>query len=325
MSDFDAAQVISDERWAALCELRVSHPNTIISRAHARRRRRELTTKGKLVILAADHPARMVVDVSGDDGGMGDRRDYLARIVRVLQVDAIDGVMGTPDVLEELIALDALMMDDGAPSILDNRVLVGCMNRGGLSGAAFEMDDRFTAYDAAGLAAMNLDGGKMMFRLDLVDPGSLDTLHACAEAVDDCGEHGVTAFLEAFILARTDSGYRVDRTPRGLMQAVSVAAALGVSSLHTWLKLPYCDGYETVAGATSLPILMLGGAAREDRHAVLEEFAAGMKAGPNVRGCLVGRNVLYPGEMDPAAMARAVCNVVHEGMAATSAMEQAHG
>jgi len=36
------------------------------------------------------------------------------------------------------------------------------MNRGGLQGAAFELDDRFTGYDAATIAAMGFDGGKML-------------------------------------------------------------------------------------------------------------------------------------------------------------------
>ncbi|MEA3247746.1 MAG: aldolase, partial [Gemmatimonadota bacterium] len=278
----------------------------------------------RLVILAADHAARMIVDVADEDGRIGDRREYLGRILRVLQAGDVEGVMATPDVIEELIALDLLLVRDGADSVLDERVLVGCMNRGGLSGAAFEMDDRFTAYDAAGLAAMNLDGGKMMVRLDLSDAASLDTLYACSQAVEGCIDNDLTAFVEAFVVERTGDGYRTVRTPRALMHAVCVVSALGDSSLHTWLKLPYCDDYETVAGATSLPILMLGGAARADEEAVLREFAAGMQAGPNVRGCLVGRNVLFPG-MDPAIMARAVCNVVHEGMDATSALESAHG
>lgn len=321
MSDFDAMQLIDDDVWATLCEMRASDPKAILAHAHHRKRRRELTHDGKLVILAADHPARMVVDTGGEDGLIGNRRDYLARIFQVLQNGNVDGVMGTADILEDLFGLDALMIDGGAESVLDHRVLVGCMNRGGLSGAAFEMDDRFTAYDASGLQAMNLDGGKMMVRLDLADPASLDTLLGCAQAVDGCIDNGLTAFLEAFIVERTDNGYTTDRTPRGLMQAVSVASGLGDSSLHTWLKLPYCEGYETVAGATTLPILMLGGAARDDKHAVLEEFVTGMTAGPNVRGCLVGRNVLYAD--DPAAMARAVVSIVHDSADAISALEKA--
>ncbi len=324
MNEFDPTEIIDDETWAALCDLRVGGSEEILTHARHRRRRRRLTEDGRLVIVAADHPARMVVDVQDDDGAIANRRGYLARILRVLQRGSADGVMGTPDVLEELIGLDLLMTRNGEGSVLDNLLLIGCMNRGGLSGSAFEMDDRFTAYDAAGLRAMNLDGGKMMVRLDLADPRSLDTLEGCAQAVDGCIENDLIAFVEAFMVERTENGYRAVRTPRAMMQAVSVVAALGDSSLHTWLKLPYCEGYEAVAGATSCPILMLGGAARDDQQAVLSEFASGMKAGPNVRGCLVGRNVLYPGEMDPAIMARAVANVVHEGLDAIPALEHAH-
>ena len=44
---------------------------------------------------------------------------------------------------------------------------------------------------------------------------------------------------------------------------------------------------------------------------LIDQFDEGMKAGSNVRGALVGRNVLYPGEADPAEVARAVSEVVH--------------
>ncbi len=325
MGEFEAHAVIDDESWAALCELRVGEPDAILAHAHQRRRRRQIAPGGRLVILAADHPARMVLDVRGEDGQLGDRRGYLARIMRVLQGGEVDGVMGTPDIIEELTGLDLIASRQGGASMLDERVLIGCMNRGGLRGAAFEMDDRFTAYDAAGLAAMNLDGGKMMVRLDLQDARSLETLHACAQAVNGCLENGLYAFVEVFVVERAEDGYRTLRTPRALMQAVSAASALGDSSVRTWLKLPYCEGYEAVAAATSCPILMLGGAARDDQEAVLQEFATGMRAGPNVRGCLVGRNVLYPGEMDPALMARAVSHVVHDDMDAVSALERSAG
>ncbi len=36
---------------------------------------------------------------------------------------------------------------------LDGKVVIGSMNRGGLAGTVFEVDDRFTAYDAAAVDA----------------------------------------------------------------------------------------------------------------------------------------------------------------------------
>ena len=72
--------------------------------------------------------------------------------------------------MEDLVCLGAL----------DGRVAVGTMNRGGLAGATWEIDDRFTAYDADHLVAANLDAGKMLLRIDPGDPGTVPTLEACA-------------------------------------------------------------------------------------------------------------------------------------------------
>ena len=49
---------------------------------------------------------------------------------------------------------------------LDDRLVIGSMNRAGLPGSVFEVDDRFTAYNASALATANLDGGKMLLRID---------------------------------------------------------------------------------------------------------------------------------------------------------------
>ena len=43
------------------------------------------------------------------------------------------------------------------------------MNRGGLAGTAFEIDDRFTGYDADQIVAMGFDAGKMLLRIDPAD------------------------------------------------------------------------------------------------------------------------------------------------------------
>ena len=48
-------------------------------------------------------------------------------------------MLGTPDILDDLLLLGAL----------EGKVVIGSMNRGGLQGAGFELDDRFTAYRAA--------------------------------------------------------------------------------------------------------------------------------------------------------------------------------
>ena len=74
---------------------------------------------------------------------MADRRSLLARLVEALHHPDVDGVLGTPDVIEELLLLGAL----------EDKVVIGSMNRGGLDGATWTMDDRFTGFDAESIAA----------------------------------------------------------------------------------------------------------------------------------------------------------------------------
>ena len=113
-------------------------------------------------------------------------------------------------------------------------------------------------------------------------------------------------FLEPLPVAKADSGWAVQKDRESLARIAGVASALGDSSRYLWLKLPYCEGYETVARSTSLPILLLGGESAGNPAPFLNELASALNAGPNVRGALVGRNVLYPGDEDPLAMAGAV-------------------
>jgi DhnA family fructose-bisphosphate aldolase class Ia len=131
-------------------------------------------------------------------------------------------------------------------------------------------------------------------------------------------------FLEPLPVVKTDKGYKVVKTAEALARIVGVASALGDSSRYLWLKLPYCENYGIVARATTLPILLLGGESAGDPTTFLREVADGMAAGANVRGALVGRNVLYPGESDPLAVAEAVGRIVHQGCTVEEAMETKH-
>jgi hypothetical protein len=61
---------------------------------------------------------------------------------------------------------------------------------------------------------------------------------------------------------------------------------------------------------------------------VLKEFEQGLKAGNNVRGILVGRNILFPGPDDPACVAQAAHQIVHMDQSvddAIRAMEERRG
>jgi DhnA family fructose-bisphosphate aldolase class Ia len=325
---FDAKAYLPRELYAAVTDVRVSQPAFAEAEADRRRRRRTLTPDGRLVILAADHPGRQSLRIQADPLAMADRHALLGRILRVLSHPGIDGVMATPDLIEDLFILSGLIRERGGQSPLDERLVLGCMNRGGLPGTAWEMDDAFTGFTARRLAVLGMDGGKFMVRIDPTDPGSLRTMEGCARAVSELAEQGLVSFLEPLPVVKDGATYRVTRTMEALAGAVSAASAFGASSLHTWLKLPTCPDFEKVAAATTLPLVVLGGEAVGDPRPVLADLRAGMAAGANVRGAMIGRNVLYPGTDDPRAAAAATAAIVHDGTdvgAALAAMEAERG
>jgi DhnA family fructose-bisphosphate aldolase class Ia len=309
---FEPAGFLPRELYQAITDARIDRPAVVQEEAERRKRRPILAPTGRLVVLAADHPGRRVLNVRGEPLGMADRHAYLARILRVLGCPGVDGVMGTPDLIEDLFIVTRLIKERGGASLLDDRLLLGCMNRGGLKGTAYEMEDSFTAFTPERLQALRMDGAKFMVRLDPSDPASGRTLLACAEAVSLCVRADLTAFLEPLPVRRRRGAYVVQRTVEELAGAVSVASALGASSLNTWLKIPSCPQMERVAGATTLPIVILGGEVTGDPLPVLRDLQNAMRAGPNVRGALIGRNVLFPGAEDPRAMAAAVAAIVHD-------------
>jgi hypothetical protein len=275
---------------AALVRTRVEQPGLVAEAAAARRRPVGLTgVTGRLMLVAADHSARGALRAGQDPMAIADRRRLLDRLEIALSRPGVDGVLGTPDVLEDLLLM----------GVLDDKVVVGSMNRGGLVGTAFEIDDRFTAYDAAALERMGWQGGKMLLRIDPDDPATAPTLEACGRAVGACAERGLMAMVEPFIAHRVDGRVRNDLSTEAVVRSATVAAGLGWTSAHTWLKLPVIQDMEPVIAATTLPVLLLGGEVAADQEAQFATWAK-VLGHPQVRGMVVGRSLLYPPDGDVA-------------------------
>jgi DhnA family fructose-bisphosphate aldolase class Ia len=304
-----------------ITDIRVDAPEIIERHAKARKRRTKLTTDGKLTVLAADHPGRGVTAIGSDPFRMGDRHQYIGRILRVLTSTEFDGFMSTPDMIEDLLIVDYLLQEAGGPSFLDERVLVGCMQRGGVAGVVGELDDRFGSYTAHSIAQFNLDAGKMMFRFVPDDERTLWQIDYCAKAVAELNSYNLVPFVEPLRMDYVDGKWVGKNTADELVKLVGVIGGFGDSSRYTWMKLPYCDDFRRVALATSQPILMLGGPSREDPCQTYQDFISGMSARSNVRGCLVGRNVSFPGAEDPGAVAYAINQIVHSDASANDAVE----
>jgi hypothetical protein len=272
------------DRYAEIIETRVRRPQAIAAAAAARARAASLVgASGRLVLVAADHPARGALRAGQRPFAMADRADLLERLCVALARPGVDGVLGTPDVIEDLLLLGAL----------EGKIVIGSMNRGGLAGTVFEIDDRFTAYDSAAIADSGLDGGKMLLRIDPADPATAPTMQACARAVSALAGNGLMAMVEPFISHRDSGRLRNDLSAEAMMRALAVASGLGTTSAYTWLKVPVVDQMERVMSASSLPALLLGGEVPADPDAAFESWQKAL-ALPNVKGIVAGRSLLYP-------------------------------
>jgi hypothetical protein len=280
-----------------LVATRINRPEAIAEAAAARRRPASLLGEhGKLMIIAADHPARGALRAGADAFAMANRMELLDRLRTALGRPGVNGVLGTADVLEDLLLLGAL----------DDKVVIGSMNRGGLAGTVFEMDDRFTAYDAASIAAAGFEGGKMLLRIDPDDPATVSTLEACGGAVTGLAAQRKMAMVEPFISHRVDGRVRNELTADAMIRAMTVSAGLGATSAYTWLKVPIVDDMERVMASTTLPSLILGGEVSADADATYAEWGKAL-ALPTVHGLVIGRTLLYPPAGDVAgAVDRAV-------------------
>jgi hypothetical protein len=289
---------------AGLTEVRAREPDRIAKAWAARSRRDLLGADGRLLLVAADHPARNALGVRDDPTAMASRSGLLARLVTALSRPGVDGVLATPDVLDDLLLLGAL----------EDKVVVGSMNRGGLQGASFELDDRFTAYRARDLAAQGLEGGKLLMRIALDDAGTATTLEAAARAVTELAREGLLALVEPFLSAWRGGRVTNLLDPESTIRSMHVAAGLGATSAHTWLKLPVVDELERVMDATTLPTLLLGGDPLGDPEVTYASWGRALRL-PPVRGLVVGRALLYPPGGDVAAAVDVAAGLVHEGAA----------
>lgn len=288
------------EDFELLRQRRATQPD-FIARAHAERVRRPLLAgDGRLFIVAADHAARGAFAVRGDSMAMADRYDLLARLAVALSRPGVDGVLGTPDVIDDLAAL----------GLLDGKVAVASMNRGGLRGASFEMDDRFTGYDVPSILRDRLDFAKALVRIDLADAATVATLQAAADAVSAAAAVGLPIMLEPFMSERRDGRIVNDLSTDAVVTSVAIAAGLGTSSAVTWLKLPVVPHMERVMAATTLPTLLLGGDPLGHQEDTFASWRRAL-ALPGVRGIVAGRALLYPSDGDVLAAIDRTAALVH--------------
>lgn len=236
---------------------------------------------------------------------MANRFELLQRLCLALSRPGVDGVLASADVLEDLLLL----------GVLEDKVVMGSMNRGGLAGAAFELDDRFTGHRPEDLVRHGFDAGKLLLRIDHEDPGSLDTLHAAARTIDAMAALRLPVFVEPFLCRRVDGRLRNDLGAAAVATSIAIASGLGGTSAYTWLKVPVTeepDDMARVMETSTLPAVLLGGEVGDDLDGAYKKWREALRL-PTVRGLVVGRSLLYPVDGDVAGAVDTAVSLLRPG------------
>ncbi|UXN32509.1 deoxyribose-phosphate aldolase [Glutamicibacter sp. M10] len=299
-------------RYESITRQRLEDPASVLRAAQLRQKHAGPVLGRQNFIIAADHPARGALSVGKRATAMADRRQLLDRLQIALQNPACDGVLASPDILDDLLLLGAL----------EGKLVFGSMNRGGLTGLVNEIDDRFTGHSAAALAALGADGGKMLTRISYEDPDTVKTLQATADAISDLAEHQLVAMVEPFISKRVEGKVVNDLRPDAVIKSMGIASGLGASSAYTWLKIPVVQEMERVMAATTLPTVLLGGDPAGQPDEIFASWQEAL-ALPSVQGLTVGRTLLYPEDGDVAGAVATAASLLNNSTTAANAEGQA--
>jgi DhnA family fructose-bisphosphate aldolase class Ia len=269
-----------------------------------------------VVILAADHRARGVITVEP-------YAPYLEALGAALEF--CDGILASTQPLRDLAA-------SGAVEPRHRTYL--SLNRTGLAGSAFELDDRLVA-TVEQAAAEGWTGIKHMTRIDMADPLTAPALELLGQVLASARDAGLEALVEP--LSWREGG--VGRDTDSIVFAAVVAHDLGAPVL----KVPVpdvapgsarVDAVARIVASVGVPVLFLGGPRRVDpagaggntvgssvgtaragadggdpRADALDEIRDAMAGG--AAGLAVGRVVFQ--DPEPATMARLVADAVRDG------------
>jgi DhnA family fructose-bisphosphate aldolase class Ia len=247
---------------------------------------------GPSLILAADHRPRGVVTIEA-------YRPYLAALTASLP--ACDGILASAKPLADLARSGAI-----GPA---QRTYLS-INRTGLAGSVFELDDRLVT-TVARAAADGWTGIKHMTRIDLSDPRTAPALELLGTVIDEARSAGIEALIESL------SWYKgaMARDTDSIVLAAVIAHDMGAPLLKVPVPdvpagRPRIEAVARVVGSVGVPVLFLGGPrGGADRQAVLDEVADAMAGG--AAGMAIGRVVFE--DPEPEKMAEMVAELVHDG------------
>ena len=237
---------------------------------------------GNAVMLAFDH-----VYIMGPTAG-------LERIDLVIPplIPYVDVLMGTKGVIHACIS-PAAPVAKCVRVTYDSTVLYDDMSNGG--GIACDVEN-----------AIRMNADCMAVQTFIGAPGESRSLELLSRTADAGARYGIPT------LGVVAVGKQMERTEKFFQLATRVLAENGANVVKSY----YCEGFERVAAACPVPIVIAGGKKLPELEALEMAYRA---IDQGARGVDMGRNIF---QSDcPASMAQAIGKVVHEGYTARQALE----
>ena len=207
-------------------------------------------------------------------------------------VPHVDVLMGTKGVIRSCISPDS----DVAKCIrvtYDSTVLYDEMSNGG--GISCDIEN-----------AIRMNADCMAVQTFIGAPGESRSLELLSRTADAGTKYGIPT------LGVVAVGKEMERTQRFFQLATRVVAETGANIVKSY----YCDGFEKVAAACPVPIVIAGGKKLPELEALEMAYRA-IREGAH--GVDMGRNIF---QSDcPTGMAAAIGKVVHEKYTAKQAFE----
>jgi DhnA family fructose-bisphosphate aldolase class Ia len=242
------------------------------------------------VILAADHRARGVVTTEN-------YADYVTALAGALP--SCDGILATAQPLTDLAA---------AGHVTPAHRTYLSLNRTGLAGSAFELDDRLVA-TVSRAETDGWTGVKHMTRIDMADQRTAAALELLGQVLEDARAAGLEALVEPLVWRDG----RVARETEAIVLAAVIAHDMGAPVIK--VPVPAVEAGDArqravarVVASVGVPVLFLGGPRGGGREPLLDEVRDVMEGGGS--GMAIGRAVYQ--DPDPAEMAGLVAGLVHQ-------------
>jgi DhnA family fructose-bisphosphate aldolase class Ia len=146
-------------------------------------------------------------------------------------------------------------------------------------------------------------------------PGEGAILKGLASVAERCQEWGMPLLVETLPILSEKINNPYDA------EHVSVAARIAQEYGADFIKTNYTgnsESFSRVTGVCAVPVLIAGGPKMDSPREVLEVVKGSVDAGG--KGVVFGRNIWQ--YKDPAAMTRAIANIVHEGATVMKALKE---